>query len=111
VSGTTIFVALALIAFLCADLARTLRTGRARGKGGTITKHGQHKRYWRYAYSNCGLLVVVGIMLIWVVICGRGPALIGTLSRLRGATWIIFILSIWLVEQQLIAVKQVEPSI
>ncbi|MDT7810469.1 MAG: hypothetical protein QOJ42_385 [Acidobacteriaceae bacterium] len=67
---TTIFIALVLIAFLCADLARTLRTGRARGKGGWITKHGQPKRYWRYVYSNCGLLVVAGIMLIWVVLRG-----------------------------------------
>jgi hypothetical protein len=61
----TIFMALALIAFLCANLERTPRTCRARDQGGWVIKQGKPNRYWRHGYSNYGLLMALGIMLFW----------------------------------------------
>jgi hypothetical protein len=53
--NTLFLLVTALAAF---DLFRTLRTGRARGRwSGTITREGQPKRFWRYVYSGCAVLV------------------------------------------------------
>ena len=47
-SYITILLALALGVFVSIDLARTLRTGRARGRYGTITRAKRLEALWRY---------------------------------------------------------------
>ncbi len=50
------------------DLMRTLQTGRARGRTGTITKGHQSERYWRYVYMSCGFLALCAAALLWIMI-------------------------------------------
>jgi hypothetical protein len=58
-----------LIALLIGvDLVRTLQTGRARGRTGTMTKARQPERYWRYVYTSCGFLALCAAALLWVLI-------------------------------------------
>jgi hypothetical protein len=62
-------LAIVLVAvFIGADLVRTLQTGRARGRTGTMTKARQPERYWRYVYASCGLLVLCAAALLWIMI-------------------------------------------
>ena len=67
-SQLIILLNLLLSAAVSADLVFTLRTGRARGRGGTITKQKRPKKYWRYIYANCALLVLCAVVLLWVLI-------------------------------------------
>jgi H+/Cl- antiporter ClcA len=64
---TTLAIVL-LAVFVSADLVRTLQTGRARGRTGTMTKAKQPERYWRYVYASSGLLVLCAAALLWVMI-------------------------------------------
>jgi hypothetical protein len=50
------------------DLMRTLQTGRARGRTGTMTKARQPERYWRYVYASCGFLALCAAALLWIMI-------------------------------------------
>jgi hypothetical protein len=59
---------LLLSAFVGADLVRTLRTGRARGRGGTITRQKRPEKYWRYVYASCAMLVLCAATLLWVMV-------------------------------------------
>jgi hypothetical protein len=51
-----------------ADLMRTLRTGRARGRGGIITRKGRPEKFWRYVYASYVLLAVCAGLFLWIVI-------------------------------------------
>jgi hypothetical protein len=67
-SQLTILLVLLLSAAVSADLARTLRTGRARGRGGTITRQKRPERYWRYVYGDCAVLVLCAVALLRMII-------------------------------------------
>ena len=44
-------------AYVALDLRRVLTSGRARvWLGGTVTREHQPRRYWRYVYSDWGML-------------------------------------------------------
>jgi len=58
----------ALAVLVAADLAWTLRSGRARGRFGTITRRGQPKRFWRYVYSSYVVLAFCAVVFLWVLI-------------------------------------------
>ena len=58
----------ALAAFVGADLWQTLRTGRARGKGGTITREKRPKKYWRYVYASYVVLAACAGLFLWILI-------------------------------------------
>ncbi|HEY4407916.1 MAG TPA: hypothetical protein VGN55_24965 [Xanthobacteraceae bacterium] len=64
---TTLIIVLAAV-FVGADLVRTLQTGRARARTGTVTKARQPERYRRYVYASCGLLVLCAAALLWIMI-------------------------------------------
>jgi hypothetical protein len=67
-SQLTILLVLLLSAAVSADLVHTLRTGRARGRGGTITRQKRPEKFWRYVYANCAVLVFCAVVLLWVII-------------------------------------------
>jgi hypothetical protein len=50
------------------DLIRTLRTGRARGWMGTITRERQPKRFWRYVYSSWAVLAFFVAAIVWATL-------------------------------------------
>ena len=64
----TVVVVLSLAALVAADLVRTLKTGRARGRGGIITRKGRPQKYWRYVYASYVMLAVCAGLLLWVLI-------------------------------------------
>ena len=68
-SRATILILLALVlaAFVGFDLARTLRTGRARGRFGTITRK-QPARFRRYVYADWFVLVCCAGAILWALI-------------------------------------------
>ena len=66
-SQAALVLAIGLGALVGADLARTLRTGRARGKDGTITRDGQPRRFWRYVYGDYAVLGLCAVILVWVL--------------------------------------------
>jgi len=55
-------------AYAVFDLVRTLRTGRARGKGGTITRKGQPEQYWRYVYAGWVMLAFFVAAFVWATL-------------------------------------------
>jgi hypothetical protein len=59
---------LALAAFVAIDLWKTLRTGRARGRFGTITREGRPERYWRYVYASYVVLAACAGAFLWILI-------------------------------------------
>jgi hypothetical protein len=62
-------VLIALLSVLVGlDLARTLRTGRARGRASNITLQGQPERYWRYVYASCAILALCAVALLWMIV-------------------------------------------
>ena len=63
-----LFLDLAVAILVSWDLARTLKTGRARGKFGTITRAHQPARFWRYVYSSYALLAFLAASFLWVLI-------------------------------------------
>jgi hypothetical protein len=63
-----ILLALGLSAIVIFDLVRTLRSGRARGKFGTITLKTQPDRYWRYVYWDYAVLGLCAVMIIWAFV-------------------------------------------
>jgi hypothetical protein len=65
--STMILLVLALAAFVSFDLARTLRTGRAHGRFGTITRK-QPTRFRRYVYSNWIVLAFCIGVILWALI-------------------------------------------
>jgi hypothetical protein len=67
-SQVALVLALVLAALVGGDLVRTLRTGRAHGKFGTITRAKQPARFWRYVYGDYALLVLCAVMLLWSLI-------------------------------------------
>ena len=50
------------------DLVRTLRTGRARGRGGTITRQHRPEKFWRYVYASWAMLGVCAVALVWMLV-------------------------------------------
>jgi len=67
-SQSIVLLDLLLSAPVGADLVRTLRTGRARGRGGTITLQRRPQMYWRYVYANCVILVLCAAVLLWAIV-------------------------------------------
>jgi Mn2+/Fe2+ NRAMP family transporter len=67
-SQSLILLVLLLSAGIGADLVLTLRTGRARGRGGTITRQKRPEKYWRYVYADCAALVICAAILLWILI-------------------------------------------
>ena len=67
-SQSIVLLDLLLSALVAADLARTLRTGRARGRGGIITRQKRPEKYWRYVYASCVVLVVCAVVLVWAIV-------------------------------------------
>ena len=57
-----------LACFVGLDLARTLRTGRARGRGGTITRAKRPQRFWRYVYASWVVLAACAGLFLWILI-------------------------------------------
>jgi len=55
-SHAVILLFLGLAAMQGALLAIALRTGRARGRYGTISREAQPRRFWRYVYYAYGVL-------------------------------------------------------
>jgi len=67
----------ALAALVSVDLARTLRTGRARSRLGTITREMRPERFWRYIYASHVVLAACAGLFLRIVIapqtlCGDG---------------------------------------
>ena len=58
----------ALAALVGADLRKTLRTGRARGRFGTITREKRPEKFWRYVYASYVLLAACAGVFLWIVI-------------------------------------------
>jgi len=61
-------VDLALATFVAIDLRKTLRTGRARGRFGTITREKRPARYWRYVYASYVVLAACAGVFLWILI-------------------------------------------
>lgn len=54
----------ALVAY---DLAKTLRTGKARGRGGTITRSGRPALFKRYVIGDAVVLVFsIAVIVAWL---------------------------------------------
>ena len=62
-----IFLVLLVSVLVGLDLFRTLRTGRARARGATVTRQHQPDRYWRYVYASCALLAGCAVALAWML--------------------------------------------
>jgi hypothetical protein len=62
-----VLLALVLAAYVSFDLHRTLRTGRAHGRLGIITRE-QAGRFRRYVYANWAVLAFCVGMIVWVLI-------------------------------------------
>jgi len=67
-SSLIILLALGLAAAQGAQLVIALRTGRARGRFGTITLTGQPRRFWRYVYSAYAVLLLCAGAILWALI-------------------------------------------
>ena len=67
-SQLIILLNLLLGALVGADLVRALRTGRARGRSGFITKQKRPELYWRHVYGSCAVLVFCAVVLLWAII-------------------------------------------
>ena len=63
-----LLIDVALAVLVAGDLVRTLRTGRARGRFGTITRRGQPKRFWRYVYGSWAVLAFCAVLFLWILI-------------------------------------------
>jgi hypothetical protein len=63
-----ILPALVLAAIVGVNVAMTLRTGRARGKTGTITRAKQPQRFWCYVYSSYAVLAFCAGVILWALI-------------------------------------------
>ena len=59
---------LGVAALVALDLVRTLRTGRARGRFGTITRKARPARFWRYVYSSYVFLAGCAAVFIWILV-------------------------------------------
>jgi hypothetical protein len=57
-----------LMALVGLDLTYTLRTGRALGRWGTITRQRRPERFWRYVYASYAVLATCVMLLIWAVV-------------------------------------------
>ena len=57
-----------LAVFVGVDLIRCLRTGKARGRFGTITRANQPTRYWRYIYGSYVVLTFCAGVAAWTLI-------------------------------------------
>jgi hypothetical protein len=62
-----VLVALALAAMVGFDLVRTLRSGRAHGKFGIITRK-QPGRFQRYVYADWIVLAFSLALILWALI-------------------------------------------
>jgi len=60
------------------DLVQTLRTGRAHGRGGIITRKGRPQKFWRYVYASCAVLTLCGVALVWILLSPESFASAGT---------------------------------
>jgi hypothetical protein len=66
-ANSLILLILVLATFVGFDLARTLRTGRARGRFGTITRK-QAARFRRYVYGDWIVLAFCVGTILWALI-------------------------------------------
>jgi len=64
----TIVLVLLLSVVVSVDLVHTLKTGRARGRGGTVTRQKRPEKYWRYVYASCAVLAVCAVLLVGMMI-------------------------------------------
>ena len=64
----TIVLALIAAVFLLVDLGIALRTGRARGLSGTITREREPDRFKRHIYINYVALALCAVMILWAVL-------------------------------------------
>ena len=56
-------------AFVAFDLARVLKTGRARvWLGGTVTREHRPGRYWRYVFGGCAALAFCLAVFSWAIL-------------------------------------------
>jgi hypothetical protein len=62
-----ILLALGLAVFVSVDLLRTLRTGRAQGKFGVISRK-QAGRFRRYVFANWAVLAFCVVVIAWILI-------------------------------------------
>ena len=67
-SHAVIFLFLGVAAMQGVQLAIALRTGRASGRYGTITRQGQPRRFWRYVYSAYAVLLLCAVATLWALI-------------------------------------------
>jgi hypothetical protein len=65
---TLVLLLIGAIAWVGFDLVRTLQTGRARGRWGTITRLHRPEKFWRYVYASCAGLAVCVVVLIWIIV-------------------------------------------
>jgi hypothetical protein len=67
-SNVIILLAVGLATAQAVQLTIALRTGRARGRYGTITRKGQSRRFWRYVYSAYVVLLLCAAAILWALI-------------------------------------------
>jgi H+/Cl- antiporter ClcA len=67
-SHVVILLFLAVAVMQGTQLASALRTGRASGRYGTITRQGQPRRFWRYIYSAYVVLLLCAVATLWALI-------------------------------------------
>jgi hypothetical protein len=53
-----------LTAMVTYDLVRTLRTGKARGRGGTVTRKGRPGLFKRYVIADVFMLVLCAAVIV-----------------------------------------------
>ena len=63
-----LLIDISLALFVGADLARALRTGRARGRGGFITRKGRPQKFWRHVYASYAVLAFCAALFLWILI-------------------------------------------
>ena len=63
-----LLLALVAAAVNVVDLTVALRTGRARGRFGTITREGQPRKFWRYVYAGYAVLAGCSVTILWALI-------------------------------------------
>jgi hypothetical protein len=63
-------MALGLAALVTVDLVKALRTGKARGRGGTITREGRSALFKRQVIGDVIVLLFCAGVVVWWLVSG-----------------------------------------
>jgi hypothetical protein len=67
-SNVIILLAVVLAVLEATDLTIALRTGRARGRGGIMTREKRPGKFWRYICGGSAVLLACVGVILWALI-------------------------------------------